>query len=285
MEKLKRLLLSFLILLIAAGTVPAQKKAKTGKPQKKIQVGLVLCGGGAKGAAHIGAIKKLEEVGIRPDIITGTSMGALIGGLYAMGYSSAQMDSIISNADWDYLLSDNVKREDLNFAVKQDEDKFFANIPFSSLAIENLTSKQKKESDKGFHLPGGFVRGNNVLNLLNGLALGYQDSIDFKTLPIPFACLATDLATGDEVVLDHGYLPLSMRASMAIPGFFAPVEIDGKVLVDGGVVNNFPVDVAKQMGADIVIGVDVQSDLAKAEDLKSIDAVLMQLIGLMGNDL
>ena len=285
MEKLKRLLLSFLTLLVAAGTLPAQKKAKTDKPQKKIQVGLVLCGGGAKGAAHIGAIKKLEEVGIRPDIITGTSMGALIGGLYAMGYSSAQMDSIISNADWDYLLSDNVKREDLNFSVKQDEDKFFVNIPFSSLAIENLASKQKKESDKGFHLPGGFVRGNNVLNLLNGLALGYQDSIDFKSLPIPFACLATDLATGDEVVLDHGYLPLSMRASMAIPGFFAPVEIDGKVLVDGGVVNNFPVDVAKQMGADIVIGVDVQSDLAKAEDLKSIDAVLMQLIGLMGNDL
>ena len=284
MENLKKLLLSFLILLIAAGTVPAQKKAKTDKPQKKIQVGLVLCGGGAKGAAHIGAIKKLEEVGIRPDLIVGTSMGALIGGLYAMGYSSSQMDTIIANADWEYLLSDNVKREDLNFAVKQDEDKFFISIPFSSLAIENLASK-KPEKEKGFHLPGGFVSGNNVLNLLNGLAVGYQDSIDFKSLPIPYACIATDLATGEEVVLDHGYLPLCMRASMAIPGFFSPVTIDGKVLVDGGVVNNFPVDVAKKMGADIVIGVDVQSDLASAENLKSIDAVLMQLIGLMGNDL
>ncbi|MBP5391647.1 MAG: patatin-like phospholipase family protein, partial [Bacteroidales bacterium] len=148
MENLKKLLLSFLILLIAAGTVPAQKKAKTDKPQKKIQVGLVLCGGGAKGAAHIGAIKKLEEVGIRPDLIVGTSMGALIGGLYAMGYSSSQMDTIISNADWDYLLSDNIKREDMNFSVKQEDDKYFISIPFSSLAIENLTSK-KKEEKKG----------------------------------------------------------------------------------------------------------------------------------------
>lgn len=283
MDKLKKLLLSFLVILMVAGSVPAQKNAKDAKPQKRIKVGLVLCGGGAKGAAHIGAIKKLEEVGIQPDVIVGTSMGALIGGLYAMGYTSSQMDTIISNADWDYLLSDNIKREDMNFSVKQEDDKYFISIPFSSLAIENLTSK-KKEEKKGFSLPGGFVKGNNVLNLLNGLAVGYQDSIDFRTLPIPFACIATDLATGDEVVLDHGYLPLSMRASMAIPGFFAPVTIDGKVLVDGGVVNNFPVDVAKQMGANIVIGVDVQSDLASAEDLKSIDAVLMQLIGLMGND-
>jgi NTE family protein len=119
---------------------------------------------------------------------------------------------------------------------------------------------------------------------LNGLAIGFQDSIDFKKLPIPFACMATDLSNGQEVLLNHGSLPLAMRASMSIPGVFAPVNIDGKVLVDGGVVNNFPTDIARQMGADIVIGVDVQNDLLKAEQLTSIDKVFGQLIGLMGND-
>ena len=286
MDKLKKLLLSFLILILAAGTTPAQKKARSEEPEKKIQVALVLCGGGAKGMAHIGVIKKLEEVGIRPDMVLGTSIGALVGGLYAMGYNSAQIDSIVSTADWNYLLSDNIKRADLNFSKKMDEEKFFLNVPLDDLRGEIIKTKDstKSESKGVFSLPGGFVSGNNVLNLLNGLAIGYQDSIDFKNLPIPYACIATNLATGEEVVLDHGYLPLAMRASMAIPGFFAPVTIDGNVLVDGGVVNNFPVDVARKMGANIVIGVDVQTDLANADELKGIDAVLMQLISLMGNE-
>ena len=286
MCKLKNLLLLFLVVLIASGNVWAQKKTKKGEPQKKIQVALVLCGGGAKGMAHIGVIKKLEEVGIRPDMVLGTSIGALVGGLYAMGYNSAQIDSIVSTADWGYLLSDNIKRADLNFSKKMDEEKFILNVPLDDFRGEIIKPKDstKSESKGVFSLPGGVVSGNNVLNLLNGLAIGYQDSIDFKKLPIPYACIATDLATGEEVVLDHGYLPLAMRASMAIPGFFSPVTIDGKVLVDGGVVNNYPVDVARKMGANIVIGVDVQTDLANAEELKGIDAVLMQLISLMGNE-
>ena len=284
MKTLRLLSAAFLIAVLSFSNLFAEANKTPNPPgKKKIKVALVLCGGGAKGAAHIGVIKKLEEVGIRPDMVLGTSMGALIGGLYAMGYNSAQMDSVISGADWDYLLSDNIRREDLNFSKKQDEEKFFLNIPFYNIYGDK---KGESKQEKGmFNLPGGFVSGNNVLNLLTDLALGYQDSINFNTLPIPFACIATDLATGEEVVLDHGSLPLAMRASMAIPGFFAPVEIDGKVLVDGGVVNNFPVDVAKKRGANIVIGVDVQTDLASAEDLKSIDAVLMQLISLMGNDL
>ncbi|MBR4802619.1 MAG: patatin-like phospholipase family protein [Bacteroidales bacterium] len=283
MRTLRILSAAFLIAVLSFSNLFAEENKTQTPPKKKIKVALVLCGGGAKGAAHIGVIKKLEEVGIRPDMVLGTSMGALIGGLYAMGYNSSQMDSVISGADWDYLLSDNIRREDLNFSKKQDEEKFFMSIPFYNIYGEKKgESKQEKSM---FNLPGGFVSGNNVLNLLTDLALGYQDSINFNTLPIPFACIATDLATGEEVVLDHGSLPLAMRASMAIPGFFAPVEIDGKVLVDGGVVNNFPVDVARKKGADIVIGVDVQTDLASAENLKSIDAVLMQLISLMGNDL
>ena len=286
MCKLKNLTLLFLVVLLVCGNSWAQKKVKNEEPEKKIQVALVLCGGGAKGMAHIGVIKKLEEVGIRPDMVLGTSIGALVGGLYAMGYNSAQIDSIVSTADWKYLLSDNIKRADLGFSKKMDEEKFFLNVPLDDLRGEIIKTKDstKSESKGVFSLPGGFVSGNNVLNLLNGLAIGYQDSIDFNKLPIPYACIATNLATGEEVVLDHGYLPLAMRASMAIPGFFSPVTIDGNVLVDGGVVNNFPVDVARRKGANIVIGVDVQTDLANAEELKGIDAVLMQLISLMGND-
>ena len=315
-------MLALAVALLFCGSLAAEEKTSENPPKKKIKVALVLCGGGAKGMAHIGVIKKLEEVGIKPDMVLGTSIGALVGGLYAMGYNSAQIDSIVSTADWDYLLSDNIKRTDLNFSKKMDDEKFILNIPLDDFrgdiirterkgqAREENTDSQsngkpvwnnwkfwkkgkdstvvneeiKADSKSSFYLPGGFVSGNNVLNLLNGLAIGYQDSIDFNRLPIPYACIATDLATGEQVVLDHGVLPLAMRASMAIPGYFAPVTIDGKVLVDGGVVNNFPVDVARQKGANIVIGVDVQTDLAKAEDLKGVDAVLMQLISLMGNE-
>lgn len=246
-----------------------------------IKVGLVLCGGGAKGAAHIGVLKKLEEVGIRPDLIVGTSMGALIGGMYAMGYSADQLDSLVSNTDWDFLLSDGTKRSDAAFAKKKNDDIYLMNIPFYS-----LSSSIKNGEDVSImkNLPGGFISGNNVLNLLNGLAIGYQDSIKFNELPIPFACIATDLSTGEELVIKEGRLPLALRASMAIPGYFSPVEINGRVLVDGGVVNNFPVDVAREMGANVIIGVDVQTDLYGPEQLKSIDAVLFQLIGLLGNE-
>ena len=245
------------------------------------KVALVLCGGGAKGAAHIGAIRRLEELHITPDFVVGTSMGALIGGLYSMGYTSKQLDSLISGADWTYLLSDNSKRIDAAFARKQADEKYLINIPFY-----NIKRGGGGKSDDSFvsNLPGGFIGGQNVLNLLNGLAIGYQDSIDFNTLPIHFACVATDLATGEAVEIHNGYLPLAMRASMAIPGVFAPVKMNGKLLVDGGVVNNFPVDVAREMGADVVIGVDVQSDLAGEADLKSLPQVLNQLVGLMGNE-
>lgn len=287
--------------------------------KKRPVVGLVLCGGGAKGAAHIGVLKRLEELHVPVDLIVGTSMGALIGGLYSMGYSADQLDSLIGNADWSYLLSDNSKRVDASFSRKMSDEKYLINLPFYNLRAGGRLSKVQRDTakinaakiarknggktSKGnkantaatdnsgsqetsliSRLPSAYISGQNVLNLLNGLAIGYQDSIDFKKLPIPFACMATDLATGEEVVLDHGYLPLSMRASMSIPGVFAPVTIDGKVLVDGGVVNNFPIDIARKMGADIVIGVDVQNDLLKADDLNSIDKVFNQLIGLMGND-
>lgn len=282
--------------------------------KKRPTVGLVFCGGGAKGAAHIGVLKRLEELNMPVDLIVGTSMGALIGGLYSIGYTAGQLDSLIGNADWSYLLSDNSKRVDASFSKKMSDEKYLINLPFYNLRAGGRLSKVQRDTDKitsekiagkngnkalytqeSDHsdsqdisligrLPSAYISGQNVLNLLSGLAIGYQDSIDFKKLPIPFACMATDLATGEEVVLDHGYLPLSMRASMSIPGVFEPVTIDGKVLVDGGVVNNFPIDIARKMGADIVIGIDVQNELLKAEDLNSIDKVFSQLIGLIGNE-
>ncbi len=246
------------------------------------KVALVLCGGGAKGSAHIGVLKVLEQAGVPIDMIVGTSMGAIIGGMYSMGYDANTLDSIISNCDRRYLLTDDTQREDISFEKKQIEDKFVFSLPFGNIFKK---SGLKDSEPMDYLLPGGFVRGQNVFNLMNGLAIGYQDSIDFNKLPIPFACVATNLENGKEVILNKGNLPLALRASMAIPGAFAPVVIDGKVLVDGGVVNNFPVDVARRMGADIVIGVDVQNDLATPDKLKTLSQVLNQLMGLTGNDL
>ncbi len=245
---------------------------------KRPKIALVLCGGGAKGAAHIGAIKVLEEVNMPIDMIVGTSIGGLVGGMYAMGYTAAQMDSIVSACDWKYLLSDNsYSRRDESFTGKVLDSKYILKIPFYSVNPDVKDSPVSR-------LPAGLISGQNVLNLLNGIAMGYQERMDFADLPIPFACIAADLSTGKQIVLDKGQLPLSMRATMAIPGVFAPVEIDGKVLVDGGIINNFPVDVAKSMGADIIIGVDIKNDYPGAENLKSMPQVVAQMIALMGNE-
>lgn len=248
---------------------------------RRPKVALVLCGGGAKGAAHIGVLKVLEEMKVPIDMIVGTSMGAIIGGMYSMGYTANEMDTIISRLDWNFLLSDNTERRDASFRSKMMDERFLIQIPFYTIRPDR---GDKSKDSPATQLPGGIVNGQNVLNLLNGLAVGYQDSIKFRDLPIPFACMATDLSTGEEVLLEEGYLPLALRASMAIPGFFSPVTLNGKVLVDGGVVNNFPVDVARKLGADIVIGVDVQNALAESDQLKSIDQVFMQLVGLVGNE-
>ncbi|MEF9985963.1 MAG: patatin-like phospholipase family protein [Bacteroidales bacterium] len=278
---MKKIFILFLVLII--NIVPLQAAAQRGndiaKNTKRPKVGLVLCGGGAKGAAHIGVLKVLEQANIPVDIIVGTSMGAIVGGMYSMGYDAHQLDSIISNCNWAYLLSDNTSRRDASFNSKMMDEKYLINIPFYSIG-----NKNKNNDPAAALLPGGFISGQNVLNLMSGLAVGYQDSINFNKLPIPFACVATNLSTGEEAILKDGYLPLSLRASMAIPGVFSPVTINGNVLVDGGMVNNFPVDVAKKLGADIIIGVDVQNDLAKPDKLKSINQVFSQIMGLMGNE-
>lgn len=248
---------------------------------KDKKVALVLCGGGAKGAAHVGVLKVLEEAGVKIDMIVGTSIGGIVGGLYAMGYTANELDTIIRNLDWSYLLSNNTLRKNSSFTQKSMDQKYLVQVPFNRI---NSQTSEKSETISYTQLPSGVVNGQNIYNMINSMSGGYQDSIDFAELPIPFVCMATDLVTGNEVALDRGSLPQAMRATMAIPGIFSPITLGDKVLVDGGIVNNFPTDVARKMGADIVIGVDIQNDLFTAGQLQSITNVMGQIIGLMGNE-
>ncbi len=279
MVDMRRFLLGFVVLLLCAANLFAAGDVLQAPQRPK--VALVLCGGGAKGAAHIGVLKVLEEAKVPVDMIVGTSIGGLVGGIYAMGYSADELEAIISQCDWKYLLSDNTSRRDASFTQKEIDSKYLLKVPFYSLIAERNDAKEGSPISK---LPGGLISGQNVLNFLNGLSVGYQEPIDFARLPIPFACVATDLSNGEVVVLDKGVLPVAMRATMAIPGVFSPVNIDGRVLVDGGVVNNFPVDIARNMGADIVIGVDIQNDSPDEVNLRSLPQVLNRIVGLMGNE-
>ena len=233
------------------------------------KVGLVLGGGGAKGVAHIGVLKVLEEAGVPIDYIAGTSMGAIVGGLYSIGYSADEIDSLMRHQDWGMLLSDRVKRSNLTFPEKENSERYVLSLPFGrgkkQLAIQ------------------GMIKGQNLQNLFSNLTIGYHDSVDFNQLSIPFACVALNVVDGKECVFHRGSLPLAMRASMAIPAVFAPVRLDSMVLVDGGIKNNYPADVVKDMGADIIIGVDLgTSDLKQLNKINTPWDIVGQIIALQG---
>lgn len=236
----------------------------SGRPK----VAVVLSGGGAKGTAHIGALKVIEEAGIPIDYVVGTSMGAIVGGLYSIGYTPQQLDSMVNAQNWKFLLSDAPNPKDVLLDDRLKSERYVLSIPFSL--------KSAAVSD------AGIIKGKNLARLFSTLTEGYQDSVDFSRLPIPFACVSENLVNGSEVVFHEGILATSMRSSMSIPGVFAPVDLDGMVLVDGGMVNNYPVDVALAMGADYIIGVDVQSPLLKASELKSVKDIFGQIINLQG---
>ena len=263
MKKLIYFILLCTSILLQATASPVDSTRK--------KVGLVLSGGGAKGMAHIGALKVIEEAGIPIDYVVGTSMGSIIGGLYAIGYTPEQMDSMVRVQDWGFLLSDRTPRSDKNMAEREADEQYIISVPFSKNSLKEVT--------------GGLIKGQNIANLFSELTLGYHDSIDFNKLPIPFACVSEDIVKGQEKVFHDGVLSTAMRASMAIPGVFTPVRLDSMVLVDGGVVNNYPVNIAREMGADIIIGVDVQSELKPANELNNAGNILGQLIDLMGQDL
>ena len=255
------------------------------------KVGLVLSGGGAKGSAHIGVLKVLEDLGIHVDYITGTSMGSIMGSMYALGYNASELDTIIRGMDWSIYMSNTVNRSELSTQRKRTNERLLLDVPFSTGLglLDNLDSQKDVNgntmSDFTTSLPAGVINGQNVLNLFTGLSVGYQDSIDFSDLPIPFACVAVDLITNEEVVFHSGKLPTAIRASMAIPGVFAPVEMDNKILIDGGFRNNFPTDVCKAMGADIIIGVDVSSKgVHEADNTRSLPQILQQFLNISTNE-
>jgi NTE family protein len=223
---------------------PQQHQQNIQQGQRR-KVGVVLSGGGAKGFAHVGVLKVLEEAGIPIDYIAGTSMGAVVGGLYAVGYSADMIDSLIQRQDWNHLMRDNVLRENIPAVQRNNGNKYVVSLPY------NLPFTDKSA---GVILPPGVYTGQNIYTLFLNKTIGYQDNISFDNLPIPFGCISADVRSGKEIVMREGNLPEAIRASMAIPGMFSPVEKDGMLLIDGGVINNYPVDLVKSMGADIVIG-------------------------------
>lgn len=237
-------------------------KAQTENETNQPKIGLVLSGGGAKGFAHIGVLKVIDSLGIKIDYIAGTSMGAIVGSLYASGYSGKQLDSIFSNLDFDKVISDNLPRSAKTFYERDNTEKYAVSLPFNKFKLK---------------LPSALSKGQNVFNLLSKLTLHVSEIENFENLPIPFFCIATNIETGEAVMLDSGNLPLAITASGAFPSLFQPVNIDGKLLIDGGVVNNYPIDELKAKGMDIIIGVDVQDDLATREDMVSAPDVLLQI--------
>ena len=265
----KHLILSLICLLSLTATASTLDTIRPPRPK----VGVVLGGGGAKGACHIGVLKYLEEMGIPVDYVAGTSMGSIIGGMYAMGYSPDELATIIAQMDWSSYVGNNNDRRLMAIETRQRNSTCVANIPFGLEDAKNMERKSLINT-----LPSAYVNNASLINLFNNLCIGYQQDVDFNDLPIPFACVATDVASGEEVVIRSGSVPTAMRASMAIPGVFSPVTIDGHVLVDGGLVNNFPADVLREMGADIVIGVEVTNQKSlSAEDLQSMPALLGKL--------
>ena len=270
---MKRLITLILACLICFSAMAINDTIKPPRPK----VGIVLGGGGAKGSAHIGVLKYIEEMGIPVDYVVGTSMGSIIGGLYSLGYSPDEMQELISNLDWSVYITNSVDRNNLSSAEKNRRGKYLFSVPFNTGELNKKTGSAPTNPLLS-SLPESFMNGSTLLNLFNSLCVGYQDSIDFNDLPIPFACIATELTTGEEVIIRSGKFPEAIRASMAIPGVFDPITIDGKQLIDGGLVNNFAADRCREMGADIIIGIEVAQGLVTdPEKLKSLPQLLAQL--------
>ena len=254
---MKRTAIIFILVIF-----PLWAMGQSDSPEGKPKIGVVLSGGGAKGLAHIGALKVIEESGVKVDYIGGTSMGAIVGALYASGYSAKELDSIFKVTDFAGMIQDNVPRGAKTFYEKEDSERYALSLPFDNF---NVT------------FPQAISGGQNIYNELVRLLFHVKDVQDFKKLPIPFICVATNVETGEEVLLDGGYLPEAIMASGTFPSLFEPAEINDQILIDGGVVNNYPIDEIRDMGADLIIGVDVQHDLSTRESLSSATEILLQI--------
>jgi NTE family protein len=256
----------WLALVAAAGGLHAAEVSHSG--QDRARIGLVLSGGGARGAAHVGVLKVLEELRVPIDAIAGTSMGAVVGGLYAAGLSAADIERELTSIDWEDAFRDRPARSLLNFRRRAEDADFLVQLPLGF-------------REGRFFLPSGLIQGQKLTQRLRELTLGMAGIDDFDELPTPFRAVATDLETGDAVVIGSGDLAGALRASLSAPGIFAPVERDGRLLVDGGIANNLPIDVARGMGVDVLIVVDVSLPPAPRDRLGSVGNVTNQMLTLL----
>jgi NTE family protein len=232
------------------------------------RIGLVLSGGGARGAAHIGVLKVIEELGVPIDAIAGTSMGAVIGGLYASGMSVAEIESVMNSVNWQAAFSDQPPRSSLTFRRKAEDRSFLVRLPLGLRSGD-------------FLLPRGLIQGQKLTQLLRSLTLPVAGLSDFDRLPTAFRAVATDLESGNQAVLASGDLVTAMRASVSAPGVFTPVEVDGRLLVDGGLVDNLPVQAARDMGVDRLIVVDVGFPLQSRPKLSSVGSISNQMLAIL----
>ena len=256
---MKSFALLFLLSFVSFTYIIAQETKES-----DLKVGLVLSGGGAKGYAHIGVLKALEEANVTIDYIGGTSMGSIVGGLYASGYKADEIAVIAHDLGFENYLEEEIQRPNKPFYIKENDDKYIIKIPVQNNSLS---------------LPSGITQGVQVMNKISKYTQHVSHIKDFNHLPIPFLCIATNLENGEAVLLDKGDLAQSMRASAAYPTVIKPIIINNKLLVDGGLVNNFPVDEVKNMGADLLIGVDVGSkELYKKEELQSVVNILEQMV-------
>ena len=273
--------------------------------QYRPTVAVVLGGGGARGMAHLGVLRYIEEMGIPVDLVGGTSMGGLVSGLYSLGFGAEYLDSLVRAIDWTVMMSDKIPDSFQTYKVRRNKERFALTVPFhyddedmrSRIDRQTRFNKNYEQSDTrtgdmsremmakvGMGLPDGFLFGYNVRNTLSSVTVGYQDSLAFDKLPVPFFCVATDMLSLNEKNWTAGSLVDAMRSTMAIPGYFRPVRLEGMVLVDGGTRNNFPVDIAKAMGADIVIGSEMPTPRTLA-DLGGLANLILQNITLMSVDI
>ena len=260
------------VLLVLIIVFPLLSRAQDAPPRRPV-IGIALSGGGALGLAQIGVLRYLQEHRIPVDRIVGTSIGGLLGGLYATGHDTASLEQIVRETDWEDLLRTAPKFEDRPVAEKQEWNR--------------ITGRYSLQLAKGFSLPAGLNPAQSLVLLLSRETAAYADVQNFDDLPIPFRCVATDLLSGEAFVLDRGYLTKALRATMAIPGVFTPVEWEGRVLSDGGLVNNLPTDVVKAMGAEVIIGVTLRVSPTNNRELQTITSILRQSlnIALVQNEL
>jgi NTE family protein len=228
------------------------------------KVGLILSGGGAKGMAHVGVLKEIERAGVRIDYIGGTSMGAIVGGLYACGYSAQQLEQLLTETDFNDLVNDKFPRNHKSFTEKEDSERYSVTLPITAGKIQ---------------FPLALSKGQRAFDFLVQLTYEQRNSTDFSQLPIPFYCVATDMDTGEKVVLEKGFLPLAINASSALPTVFSPVKINDRMLIDGGVADNYPIDEMLQKGVDVIIGVDVQTSVDTEQAPTTFSEVLVRISG------